>query len=224
MIAAAAGHLGIVKYLARAGASLVVPNFAGWTPLHRACFNGHVDVLTFLLDRDQTSDSAVYPSLDVTNHYGSTPLHVAIPNGNKEVVEVLIDAGAPLEARNASGDTPLHFAVICRQSNMVELLLTRGAEASTRNNEGFIPVDTAVATGQHELAAYLRAATAKPVNGDSNRKTSAVMDVKAVRSRPATAPSARRVSGSASPSTLGRQVQPASGRKALTANNGVKSV
>ena len=33
------------------GASLTLGNSAGWTPIHRACFNGHLEVVDYILDQ-----------------------------------------------------------------------------------------------------------------------------------------------------------------------------
>ena len=143
VLAAAGGHLDVVRFLCSAGASLTVPNQAGWTPLHRACFNGHLDVATFLLEK---LEAARVPSkvVHAANNFGSTPLHVAIPNGHLDVVELLVQRGAPLEALNASGDSPLHFAVVCRQPAIVRFLLAENADATTTcNAEGRTPAESA---------------------------------------------------------------------------------
>ena len=166
MIAAAAGHLSVVNYLLKVGASQSLANHAGWTALHRACFNGRTDVVELLLDeadkeRTLSPETAAGSEalLNAANHYGSTPLHVALPNGHLAVVKLLVERNpaAPLEARNASGDTPLHFAVVCRQPAIANFLLSQGANASAANDDGVAPLDTAVSTDQPTIVRTLAA-------------------------------------------------------------------
>eukprot|EP00618_Florenciella_parvula_P035241 CAMPEP_0119543404 /NCGR_PEP_ID=MMETSP1344-20130328/54099_1 /TAXON_ID=236787 /ORGANISM="Florenciella parvula, Strain CCMP2471" /LENGTH=1229 /DNA_ID=CAMNT_0007587685 /DNA_START=29 /DNA_END=3714 /DNA_ORIENTATION=+ len=166
MIAAAAGHLSVVNYLLKIGASQSLANHAGWTALHRACFNGRADVVELLLD-EADKECTLSPEtaagsealLNAANHYGSTPLHVALPNGHLAVAKLLVERNpaAPLEARNASGDTPLHFAVVCRQPAIANFLLSQGANASAANDDGAAPLDTAVSTDQPTIVRTLAA-------------------------------------------------------------------
>ena len=44
------GHLGIMQLLNRYGGQLDIPNNQGWTPLHRAVYNGHIRVMEWLLN------------------------------------------------------------------------------------------------------------------------------------------------------------------------------
>jgi len=160
MLACAGGHFDVVRYLASIGASLTVPNYAGWAPLHRACFNGRLDVAKFLLASASASgapvsappDQALTQMLHAVNHFGSTPLHVSIPNGHLDIAQLLVEKGSPVESRNASGDTPLNFAVVCRQKEIAVMLLGKGADRNSVNDEGRTPAESAVATGQPELA------------------------------------------------------------------------
>ena len=171
MLASAGGHLDTVRFLASVGASLTLPNLAGWTPLHRACFNGHADVASFLVKAFKAQPARA-AALAATNHFGSTALHVAIPNGHAEVVELLLSCGAPLEARNASGDTPLHFSVVCRQPALTAAFLRAGADRDAANNEGRTPLDSARATEQPEVMALLSGPPPAPLRPDLHRALS----------------------------------------------------
>ena len=57
----------------------------GYTPLHRACYNGHMDCVMELYSA----------GADVTrgNRYGDTPIHYAAQYNHHEVVLALVDRG-----------------------------------------------------------------------------------------------------------------------------------
>jgi ankyrin repeat protein len=86
----------------------------GWTPLHRASFHGHLDVVKWLHEQD--------PSLvSVRSNGGLTPLHVASPVGRLDVLEWLLSKQPSLlmdvesrpwmEKLKLPVQYPLHFAV-----------------------------------------------------------------------------------------------------------------
>jgi hypothetical protein len=68
-----------------------------------ACFDGHLDVVTYFLDR------GVNPSGGMGT--GMNAFHWAVNRGRLAVVRLLIRHGAPLETRNSYGGTMLGAAV-----------------------------------------------------------------------------------------------------------------
>ncbi|MFD0888463.1 ankyrin repeat domain-containing protein, partial [Streptosporangium algeriense] len=106
LVAARDGHTEIARLLLEAGADVnaVEPTF-GAVPLHKAVYNGHVD-LTRLI--------ATWPGIDLdfqgaTNGY--TPLHDALWHGYEECALILMEAGASLTLVGHDGKTPLALAV-----------------------------------------------------------------------------------------------------------------
>lgn len=69
-----------------------------------ACWHGHLDIATFLLDR------GVDPAAG-TIGTGTDALGWAANRGHLDVVRVLLARGAPLETRNAWNATPLGFTI-----------------------------------------------------------------------------------------------------------------
>jgi ankyrin repeat protein len=54
----------------------------GYTPLHLACDNGHIDIVNILLKCNS--------SVNLCNTDGYTPLHLACYNGNIDIVNILL--------------------------------------------------------------------------------------------------------------------------------------
>jgi ankyrin repeat protein len=106
LLAARAGNAAMVQVLIAAGADVnaVEPTFLA-VPLHKATYNGHLEVTRVL---------AAAPGIDLdaqggTNGY--TPLHDALWHGFAECSRVLIEAGARLDLRGFDGKTPLDLSV-----------------------------------------------------------------------------------------------------------------
>ena len=71
---------------------------------------------------------------------GNTALHDAATFGTEGLVQALIDAGVPVDARNASGSTALHVATMFDQSSVIARLTAAGADVNARNDAGFTPL------------------------------------------------------------------------------------
>uniref|UniRef100_A0A8D0H8X2 Oxysterol-binding protein n=1 Tax=Sphenodon punctatus TaxID=8508 RepID=A0A8D0H8X2_SPHPU len=69
----------------------------GWTPLHLACYFGHVTVVKDLLKAGA--------EVNVLNDMGDTPLHRAAFTGRKEVVMLLLEHNADACIVNGNGQT-----------------------------------------------------------------------------------------------------------------------
>jgi len=83
---------------------------------------------------------------------GSSPLHLAAARDATGIVELLIEAGAPVNQRDAfSGNTPLHIAAGSAGSATIGLLLKNGADPGARNHQGDCPLHLAADRGRVEV-------------------------------------------------------------------------
>lgn len=122
----------------------------GWTPLHLACFFGHAEVASHLLQAGAPMGAISH------NSEGNLPIHAAVAGGHASVIEVLLQAGAePASSKGRGGVTPLHLAAESGDLALLELLLEKGAEVGVEDDRGRTPVDAARRAGQMKAADYL---------------------------------------------------------------------
>ena len=115
MFAALYGMLPEVKILVNQ--KEVPVNRSGWTPLHYACTNGHLDIALFLLDKGAAVDA---PSPNET-----TPIMMAIRAGNIQLVRLLLDRGADIRIRNQQGYSAIDVAELFNQEEIQKGLRAR---------------------------------------------------------------------------------------------------
>ena len=128
--AARVGDLARVEQALQNGANVEATNYGGCTPLHWACWGGHLDVVQYLL----TSHAA---NLEATDNDGKTPLHFACEEGHLDVVQELAARGADLFVTDDYGKTPLHWAASEGYLAVVQYLLTsHGANLEATDDNG----------------------------------------------------------------------------------------
>ncbi|KAM9856790.1 ankyrin repeat domain-containing protein 49 [Aulostomus maculatus] len=122
----------------------------GYTPLHRAAYSGHVDVISALL----TAGSKV----NTRTIDGWTPLHSACRWSRISVATFLLQHGANLNAQTNGGLTPLHLAAShtsaskTDSAHTLELLLSqRHLKAGLRSNSGETASELARRSGPHHF-------------------------------------------------------------------------
>ncbi|XP_018328199.1 ankyrin repeat domain-containing protein 49-like [Agrilus planipennis] len=136
--AAENGELEVVKSLVLKDPGLVnVADKDGYTPLHRACYNNHVEVVEFLLENGADISAKTLMLWQ--------PLHSACQWNHKECVLRLIQHGADVNAASEGGQTPLHIATSHGTSyESVQLLLMHPyINPNILNNNKETPFDIA---------------------------------------------------------------------------------
>ena len=111
MLAALKGQLALAAKMVAKGADV---NKTGWTPLHYAASNGHVEIIKLLIEN--------HAYIDAESPNGSTPLMMASMYGNAQSVKLLLDEGADPLLKNQIGLTALQFAQRANRPDSAELL------------------------------------------------------------------------------------------------------
>ncbi len=148
--ASAVGDLEQVRVLSEANPEQVnAYNIDGFHPLGLACFFGHLQVASLLVEKGAEINS---PS---RNPQSVMPLHSAVASRQVGIARMLIAHGADVNARQTQDFTPLHSAAQNGQTEMVQLLLTHGAEVDVRSAAGQAPYDLALEAGYSAIAEML---------------------------------------------------------------------
>jgi ankyrin repeat protein len=113
MLAALKGLTGFCQQLIDKGSDVNKP---GWTPLHYAATNGHLETMTLLLDN--------YAYIDAASPNGTTPLMMAAHYGTPAAVKLLLEAGADPMLKNQQGLSAIDFAQKASRSDSAELIAT----------------------------------------------------------------------------------------------------
>ncbi len=111
MMAAFRGRLDTAKALIAKGADVNKP---GWTPLHYAATNGHVELIHLLLEE--------HAFIDAESPTKTTPLMMAASYGNPQAVKLLLEEGADPLAKNNQGLTALDFAQRAQRLDSADII------------------------------------------------------------------------------------------------------
>ncbi|XP_010121240.1 PREDICTED: ankyrin repeat domain-containing protein 26-like, partial [Chlamydotis macqueenii] len=122
-------------------------NCCYWTPLHLACANGHVDVVTYLVENKC--------KLNLFDNDNRSPLMKAVQCQQEKCVAVLLEHGADPNLTDTGGNTALHLAVISPNASIAGLLLDHNADIDAQNKEGYTPLNLAVSEHHEEIVEFL---------------------------------------------------------------------
>ena len=129
-------HLEVLDLLLDAGAD---PNVKrkqyGNIPIHIACWKGHGDILSVLIQRGS--------QLNSKNALGMTPLIMAARYGYDDLVKMLIEGGADIDIADNNDLTALHYACVHGKGQMVPALLAAGADPNAKTSAGLTPLHLA---------------------------------------------------------------------------------
>ena len=141
---AGSGDLELYRFLADTyGNPINEDGPEGYTPLHAAVFNGHLDVCQFILDRVQNKNHA--------GRKGLTPLHWAANRGHEEVFKAIANEIEDKNPGSDKGSTPLHAAATFGHLGICQFILNRVDDKNPSNNYGLTPLDLAALLGQEDV-------------------------------------------------------------------------
>jgi ankyrin repeat protein len=149
-VAAAKGHLAVVRILLDAGADIeAVAEPNGARPLHAAAMNDYASVARFLIERGA--------SVEARDNEGRTPLLVAARFGNAGAAAALLSGGAdPLSEDGIYGGGPIHYAALAGDIEVATLLLSRGLDINARSShDGWAPLHFAAKHGHRDMIQFL---------------------------------------------------------------------
>jgi uncharacterized protein len=111
MMAVFRGYKPLAAAMIKAGALV---NKTGWAPLHYAATNGHLDLVSLLLEEHAYIDAEA-PSK-------TTPLMMAARHGHLDVVNLLLNEGADPTAINVHGLSAIDFATKSERRDIAEAI------------------------------------------------------------------------------------------------------
>ena len=122
---------------------------SGWSSLHKAAFNKHLDIVKLLVEKDPSAAHINYASLQD----GYTPLFCAVSGDDDLVVEALLEhtvtASINLEAKGKRrGDTVLLIAAFNCAETIVKMLLDKGSDPTALDNDGWSALHKCCYTGK----------------------------------------------------------------------------
>ncbi|XP_067045027.1 transient receptor potential cation channel subfamily A member 1-like isoform X2 [Acropora muricata] len=142
-LATESGNLECVKLLLEANReSLHSLEYRLRTPIYYAVFEGHVEIVRFLLDQGATVNQRD------ENHL--TPLMIAARVNRYHVLVTLLDYGAKLGALSKNRSTALDVAAHFGNSRIVRELLDRGASATNKSSFGFGCLEAAISGSKED--------------------------------------------------------------------------
>ncbi len=129
------GYTDLILLLNAGGASFETVSDLGYTALHAAAQNGHLEVVKALVERnvDKNRQAAC----------GSTPLHLATQGGHREVVCYLLEEGVDMNLQDSLGRTALHLVAWTGDMQGCKALIAAGADVNVKAIGGLTPLHVA---------------------------------------------------------------------------------
>ena len=128
-IMSAEGYIDAISYLVEKGTPLGVLDCRGWSPLHCAAANGHVDLVKYFVLENSMS------IFDACGDDGSSCLHLAVRAHHYDMIELLLQLGADANSQDMEGNTPAHLAAIVCWLDVIVLLQDHRADLCLKNGD-----------------------------------------------------------------------------------------
>eukprot|EP00667_Euglena_gracilis_P001774 EG_transcript_1773 len=153
-LAAAGGHLAVVRFLVEeAGCALQKDRF-GMLPTHDAERSGHAELTEYLRTLEGHPDTPKKPVEAKPGHAAWELCQYAV-EGNVEALRRVHLSGGDLGVADYDGRTPLHLAAAGGNLEAVQFLVEEAGCRLRRDRFGSLPTDDAERSGHSELVRYL---------------------------------------------------------------------
>jgi ankyrin repeat protein len=140
-------NIGGVKELIAQGADVNQQESSGDTPVLRALFEGHEEIVLMLMEAG--ADVSIIESI------GSTPMHWAVAMDMMNVTSLLVEKGADIARGDNTGITPLHIAASRDRASMTDYLIEKGAFIDVKDQNECTPLHNAAMQGSWNAARIL---------------------------------------------------------------------
>ncbi|XP_072605348.1 ankyrin repeat domain-containing protein 26-like isoform X3 [Vulpes vulpes] len=117
------------------------------TALHLACANGHVDVVTILVERKC--------QLNLRDDESRTALMKAVQCQEEACATILLEHGADPNLKDNKGNTALHYAAFGDNVSIAEKLLLQNADIEAKNKDDLTPLLVAVNENKEQMVKFL---------------------------------------------------------------------
>lgn len=147
------GDVAYVRYYCREGGTLDMRNAIGCTPLHVACWYGHLEIVGILCER--CSDP------NALDGHGITPLsHIMSPLAHNRpaaiaVIRCLLEFGSDVNRGGTIHGTPVHLSAYFGRLDVLEALCESGADIEKPTRDGATPLHSACFKGHAHIVQYL---------------------------------------------------------------------
>ncbi|XP_055385492.1 ankyrin repeat and sterile alpha motif domain-containing protein 1B-like isoform X2 [Condylostylus longicornis] len=134
----------------RRGPGVNVQDSNGYSALHHAALNGHIDIVKLLLAHDA--------SANLPDSRGSSPLHLAGWAGHQEIVKIFLTHPynpANVNLQTIEKETPLHCAAQYGHTGALTTLLAHGGDPNMTNCRNETPLDLAAQYGRLQAVQML---------------------------------------------------------------------
>lgn len=123
-------------------------NDAGYSPLILACYNGNIEVASYLIENMK--------DINGSSSYG-TPLMAAVVKNEIELVKLLLKKGADPNIKDTNGTTALIYATMFQYNEIVKILCKEATiVVEHKDNKGFTALDYANKIRNEELILIIK--------------------------------------------------------------------
>lgn len=163
-LAAEMNRIDVVKLMVEQSPNLDVPNVVGgWTALHSASSQGHVEMVQLLVSAGAR--------VEIGDREGWTALHFSSDLGCLEVMKILVAAGADVNSTTAEQYTPLYLACQSGHIGAVRWLLEQEVMLDRSDKDGWTELHAACSKN-HESVVKLLLDKTPDIKGYVNARTS----------------------------------------------------